>query len=105
MQPFFKFKLGYIDGFKGNPIRCPNDKDYIFGYEAGADDDFMELGGDSLIAINVVSRLREVLGLRLQVAALFEAPTVAQLAKRVEALRWATAPTSPATENVEEGEL
>lgn len=41
MRPFFKFKLGYIDGFKGNPVRCPSDKDYIFGYESGVDDDFM----------------------------------------------------------------
>jgi acyl carrier protein len=73
----------------------------------GANDDFSELGGDSLIAVKVASRLREALGLALGIAALFEAPTVASLATHVEALRWAaTAGSSAAfTEDLDEGEL
>ena len=46
----------------------------------GLDDDFFELGGHSLIAIRLMSRVHKQFGVRPQLAALFEAPTIAKLA-------------------------
>ncbi|MEC3913413.1 amino acid adenylation domain-containing protein [Nocardia sp. CDC160] len=52
----------------------------------GADDDFFELGGNSLNATQVVARLGAAVGARVPVRALFETPTVAELAKSLGAL-------------------
>ncbi len=50
----------------------------------GADDDFFELGGNSLIATRVAARIGAALDAAVPVAMIFDAPTVAKLAARAE---------------------
>jgi amino acid adenylation domain-containing protein len=52
----------------------------------GALDDFFDIGGHSLLAMRVVSRMSSALGLELPIHAFFESPTVARLAEVVEAM-------------------
>jgi acyl carrier protein len=59
----------------------------LLGVEAVTrDDDFYDLGGNSLLATQVASRLRRAFGIDLSVRVLFEETTVAGLAKRVDSM-------------------
>ncbi|MFF0612267.1 non-ribosomal peptide synthase/polyketide synthase [Nocardia tengchongensis] len=58
----------------------------LLGIErAGADDDFFALGGNSLIATQLVARLGQAAGVRIPLRAVFEDATVAGLAARIRA--------------------
>lgn len=58
----------------------------------GAEEDFFLLGGDSLTATRLSAHIREALGADVRQRTVFESPTVAALAARIEASRSAARP-------------
>ncbi len=60
----------------------------VLGIERiGSADNFFDLGGHSLLATQVISRLCEATNVEIPLRALFESPTVAGMAKRIETAR------------------
>jgi amino acid adenylation domain-containing protein len=53
----------------------------------GVEDNFFEIGGHSLLATQIASRLREHFRIAVAVRTVFEAPTIAELARRLDRAR------------------
>jgi acyl-CoA synthetase (AMP-forming)/AMP-acid ligase II/acyl carrier protein len=72
-------------------------------------DKFFDLGGNSLLAIQLISQLRDALFVELSLHRLFASPTVAELSFNIELLRWAAESESTfinqTKEEYEEGDL
>ncbi|HEY3303856.1 MAG TPA: non-ribosomal peptide synthetase [Candidatus Binatia bacterium] len=51
--------------------------------EVGIDDNFLELGGDSLLAIRILSRVNKTFRLNLSIKAVFNRPTVARMGELI----------------------
>src|SRR6266576_3211421 len=56
--------------------------------EIGINDDFFDLGGQSLVAIKALSRIRDTFAVDLPLGNLFEHPTIAGLAEVIDKLAW-----------------
>ena len=54
--------------------------------EAGPDDNFFLLGGDSLVAAQLAARFEEVFGVNIPLDIVFESPTARELAASIDAL-------------------
>ena len=55
-------------------------KDVLKTDKVGVDDNFFDLGGNSLLMVQMHSRLQEILGREIQAVEIFNHPTVAALA-------------------------
>ena len=73
--------------------------------DVGINDDFFDLGGQSLVAIKALSRIRDTFEVDLPLRNLFERPTIAGLAEVIEQLAWVAKANVPAADAVEREEF
>jgi amino acid adenylation domain-containing protein len=60
--------------------------------DIGVDDDFFDLGGHSLLAIEMLARINRSFDVRLGIAQLLEATTIAELGRRIDAMDTSRSP-------------
>jgi amino acid adenylation domain-containing protein len=70
-------------------------QDVLKKERVGVTDSFLDLGGHSLLAIRVLGRISKTFGVRLPLRTLFDAPTIDQLAPRIDAERAPAAAAAP----------
>ncbi|MYM91842.1 hypothetical protein GTP91_32285, partial [Rugamonas sp. FT82W] len=59
--------------------------DHLRGGAPGPDTNFFELGGDSMLALQILNRLQDDFGVALQLGVFLSNPTIANLARTIDA--------------------
>jgi len=54
--------------------------------DAGIHDDFFELGGDSIVATQLIGRIRAEFGIELEISCIFDDPTIAGIAAQIDSV-------------------
>jgi amino acid adenylation domain-containing protein/non-ribosomal peptide synthase protein (TIGR01720 family) len=92
---------GNHDQFTENEQRLGQIWGEVLGHrEIGIDDTFFELGGNSLLAVNLISKIGRTFNTNLSVQSIFENPTIFKLARFLDQSAGDTLPTKEDAEPI-----
>jgi amino acid adenylation domain-containing protein len=79
-------------------------RDVLGHDDIGTDEHFLALGGNSLHAVQVMARIQDVFGVALPLRRLFEAATIAEIARHIDRARGAGTAARPAAAPIQRHE-